>query len=280
MTTAGTLNNGRPSGSSYGLMVSSQGGRRRVSLTGTWAGSGADFLYYPDQKFGTVVLANWDYTPIEGFTSGIADIFLPAPAPAPAAKPVPTAKAPSAVRKPVKVSPKTLEAYDGEYRLGPSQVLTVSHAGSQLYLGPPGQKFALTSLSDTEFSLDVAQARVTFERDKSGEITQFVWKQGGTETVAPKIALIKPTPQELQEFAGTYANDELDVRFGVELRGPGLVLVMPGQPEVRLSPDERDHFAGSSRVVPMIVFQRDAQNRVTGFIIDRDSVKELLFKKI
>ncbi len=109
MTTAGILNDGKPSGSSYGLSVSSQGGRRRVSLTGTWAGSGADFIYYPDQKFGAVVLANWDYTPIEGYAQPIAEIYLPAPTPPAAPKPpAPAEKAPSVVRKTVKVSPKTL----------------------------------------------------------------------------------------------------------------------------------------------------------------------------
>jgi CubicO group peptidase (beta-lactamase class C family) len=280
MTMAGTLNNSKASGSSYGLMAASQRGRRRISLTGTWAGSGADFAYFPDDRLGFVVLANWDYTGIDGFAPAIADIYLPAPTPSAAAKPAPpAAKAPSAVRKAVKVNPKTLEAYDGEYRLGPGQVLVVSHVGGQLYLGLYGQRFPLTAFSETEFYLDVVQGKLTFQKNKDGKVAQFLWNQAGDEGVAPKILLAKPTPQELQELAGSYFNDELNTRFGVELRGAGLVLLMPGQPEVRLAPDEKDHFAGGSPAVPMIVFQRDAQNRVTGFIIDRDTVRDLVFKK-
>lgn len=280
MTTAGTLNDGKASGFSYGLTVGSPGGRRRVSLTGTWAGSGADFLYFPDDRLGIVVLANWDYTGVDGFAPAIADIYLPRPAPPAAAKPAPpAAKAPSAVRKAVKVGPKTLEAYDGEYRLGPGQIFVISHVGGQLHLSFSGQKFPLTALSDTEFFLDLAQGKMTFQRDKGGKVTQFVWSQGGEEGVAPKIFRVKPTPQELQEFAGSYFNDELNLRWEVELREAGLVLLMPGQPEVRLAPDEQNRFAGGSRTVPMIVFQRDAQNRVIGFIIDRDSVRDLVFKK-
>ena len=57
------------------------------------------------------------------------------------------------------------------------------------------------------------------------------------------------------------------------------MLLLPGRPEVRLAPDEQDRFTSGSQVVPMIVFQRDAQNRVTGFIIDRDTVRDLVFKK-
>ena len=281
MTTAGTLNDGKLSGSSYGLTVASQRGRRRISLTGTWAGSGADFAYYPDNKFGFVVLANWDYTGVDDFARDIVDIYLPAPAPPAAAKPAPpAAKAPSPVRKAVKISPKTLEAYDGEYRLGPGQVVAVSHTGGQLYLGLYGQKMPLAALSETEFFLDLAQGKLTFQKDKAGKVTGFVWAQGSEEGLAPRIVLVKPTPQELQEFSGSYFSDELNTRFGVELRGTGLVLLMPGQPEIRLAPDEKDHFASGSPVVPMIVFQRDAQNRVSGLIIDRDTVRDLVFKKI
>jgi CubicO group peptidase (beta-lactamase class C family) len=280
MTTAGTLNNGKASGSSYGLTVGSRRGQRRISLTGTWAGSGADVAYFPDDKLGFVVLANWDYTGIDGFAPAIADIYLPAPAPSGAAKPAPpAATAPSAASKPVQVSPKTLEAYDGEYRLGPGQVFVVSHVGGQLYLGVYGQRFPLTTLSETEFRLDVAQGKLTFQKNKDGKVTELVWNQAGDEGVAPKILLVRPTPQELQEFAGSYLNDEVDTRLKVELRGAGLVLLIPGQQEIRLAPDEKDHFAGGSPAVPMIVFQRDAQNRVTGFIIDRDTVRDLVFKK-
>jgi len=280
MITAGALNNGQTTGSSYGLTVTRQRGRRRISLTGTWAGSGADFAYFPDDRLGFVVLANWDYTGVDDFGSDIANIYLPAPAPPAAAKPAPpAAKAPSAAKKAVKVSPKTLEAYDGEYRLGPAQVLAISHVGGQLYVGLYGQKLPLTALSETEFYLDVAQGKVTFQKDKDGKVTQFIWSQAGEEGVAPRIIRVKPTPQELQEFAGDYFNDELNTRFGVELRGAGLVLLRPGQPEVRLAPDEKDHFIGGLPAVPMIVFQRDAQNRVTGLIIDSEPVRDLVFKK-
>ena len=280
MTTAGTLNSAHASGSSYGLTVASQRGRRRISLTGTWAGSGVDFAYFPDDRLGFVVLANWDYTGVDDFGSDIANIYLPAPAPPAAAKPAPAAaKAPSAAKKAVKVNPKTLEAYDGEYRLGPGQVLAISHVGGQLYVGLYGQKLPLTALSETEFYLDVAQGKLTFRKDKDGKVTQFIWSQAGEEGVAPRIIRVKPTPQELQEFAGAYLNEELDLRFGLEVRGDALVIIRPGQGEVRLNPDEKDRFVSNSRAFPKIEFRRDPQGRVSGFIIDSDPVRDLVFKK-
>ena len=276
MFTAGRMNNGQSSDFGYGVNVEAVQGRRRVSRIGNWAGSGAALVYFPDLKFGFAVLANWDYTPVEGFLQDIADIYLPAPV-----EPVTTVKKspPAASKKTVKVSPEILDSYAGDYRMGPGQVYTISRKGDQLIFSVPGMNFSLVTLSKTEFLLPFADARITFQKDKEGKVHQFVWKQGGGEQTAPKIVLVKPTPQELEEFAGSYFNAELDLRYAVELRGDMLIVNAPGQNEIRLAPDEKDRFTTSSRVFPMVIFQRDGQNRVTGFIIDSDAVRDLVFKK-
>jgi hypothetical protein len=275
MFTAGRLNNGQSSGFGYGWKVDDRPERRQVSQTGSWAGSGAALVYYPDLKFGFAVLSNWDYTPVEGFLQDIADIYLPAPV-----EPVTTVKKspPAAAKKTVKVSPEILDSYAGDYRMAPGQVCTISRKGDQLILSVPGMSFPLVALSKTEFFLGFADARITFQKDKEGKAHQFVWKQGGGEQTAPKIVMVKPTPQELEEFAGSYVNAELDLRYAVELRGDMLIVNAPGQNEIRLAPDEKDRFTTSSRVFPTVIFQRDGQNRVTGFIIDSDPVRDLVFK--
>lgn len=273
MFTAGLLNNGRSSGFGYGLNVEDGQGRRRVSRIGNWAGSGAALVYFPDLKFGYAVLANWDYTPIEGFLQDIADIYLPA-----LVEPVKKSP-PAAAKKTVKVSPEILDSYAGDYRMGPGQVFTISRKGDQLILSVPGMSFPLVTLSKTEFLLAFADARIAFQKDKEGKVQQFVWKQGGGEQTAPKIVLVKPTSQELEEFAGSYFNAELDLRYAVELRGDTLIVNAPGQNDIRLAPDEKDRFTTSSRIFPTVIFQRDGQNRVTGFIIDSDPVRDLVFKK-
>ena len=276
MFTAGPLNDGRSSGFGYGLSVETGQGGLKVSRVGNWAGSGAALVYFPDQKFGYAVLANWDYTQVEGFLQDIADIYLPAPVePAKQVKKSP----PAASKKPVRVGPEILDSYAGDYRLGPGQVFTFIRKGDQLILSVPGMSFPLVTLSKTEFLLGFADARITFQKDKQGNVNQFVWKQGGAEQTAPKIVLVKPTPQELQEFAGSYFNAELALRYVVELRGDTLTVTAPGPIEIRLAPDEKDRFTSSSRVFPMVIFQREGPNRVTGFIIDHDPVRDLVFKK-
>jgi CubicO group peptidase (beta-lactamase class C family) len=273
MFTPGRLNDGSSSGFGYGWGVENEAGRKRVVASGTWAGSGAVAVYYPDHKFGFAVLANWDYTSVEGFASDIVDIYLPAPAPPARAVP------PAAAGKNIDVSPQKLDRYVGDYRLGPAQILTFTRDGGRLFFQIPGQRFVLTALSETEFLLDFAAVRISFQADKDGKVHQLVWRQGGTEQIAPKIVLVKPTPADLKEFAGTYFNDELNLRFRLEARGETLVISAPDSGEARLAPDEKDRFTTRTATLPLIVFQRDAQNRIVGFTIDGEAVRDLIFKK-
>jgi hypothetical protein len=277
MFLAGALNSGGTSISGYGLNVGSWRGKRVVGQVGTWAGSGAALSYFPDQKFGFAVLANWDYTPIDGFGADIIDIYLPAPAPAPAP---PVKKGPpAAAKKAVKVSPEKLDLYAGEYRFAPGQIFSISRAGDQLIFNVPGAKIPLISLSETEFLLAVADARITFQKDKEGKVRQFVWKQGGDEQTVPKVVRVKPTAQELQEYAGVYFNEELNLRYAFELSGDRLIVKATGQKEIQLVPDEKDRFTTGSQIIPMVIFERDGQNRIIGFRIDSDPVRDLVFKK-
>lgn len=276
MLTPGKLNNGQSSGYGYGLSVGEYAGKRQGSLWGGWAGSGFLLGYFPDQKFGFVVLANWDYTPAEGFASDIVNAWLPlAPA---AASPV-AAKPKPASKKSVKVKPATLDLYAGDYRLGPGQVFTISRTGDRLFFVFPGQKMALTALSENEFLLELFQARIVFVKDKDGKVGRLIWKQGDGEQEAPKVVMANPTPAELQEFAGAYANEELGVRFVVEARGDRLFVIPPDRAAIRLAPDEKDRFTSGAAAFPMIVFQRDAGNRLTGFYIESGVVKDLVFTK-
>ena len=139
-------------------------GKRAVWQSGTWAGSGANLVYLPDEKFGVVVLANWDYTSVEGFAGDIIDVYLPAPAPPLGVK----KPAPAAAGKKVKVSPAVLDRYAGQYRFVGTQIFTFGREGDRLVLSVPGQKFVLTTLSESEFLFEPAQARIVFQKDRGG----------------------------------------------------------------------------------------------------------------
>ena len=148
-----------------------------------------------------------------------------------------------------------------------------------MFLQVPGQRFALTALSETEFLFDLASARIAFQMNKDGKVHQFVWKQAGGEQVAPRVVLVKPTPEELKEFAGSYFSDELNLRFRVEARGEALVMSRPDAGDIRLAAEIQDRFTSGVRAVPAIVFQRDARKQIIGFTIDSDPLRDVIFKK-
>jgi len=275
MFTPGDLGGGRKSIYGCGLNIGFYAGRTQVSQTGVWAGSGAILAYLPEQKFGFVVLSNWDYTPVNGFAPGIFEIYLPAAAPPPPAKKAPAASA----NKAVKVNPKVLDDYAGDYRLGPREIFTIRRDGDQLVLLVQGQKFVLTTLAENEFLLNLAGARISFQKGPDGKAARLIWKQGGEEQQAPRFVLANPTPAELQEYTGAFSSDELDLRFAVEVQGGALVLKAPGQADVRLTPDEKDRFTSAWPAAPVIVFQRDAEKKVSGFLIDSNPVRDMVFRK-
>jgi len=281
MLTSAKLPAGEKAGYAHGFAVGAYKGFRQLSVIGDWAGYGAAVLYYPDQKVGFAVLANWDYSSVDQFVSSIADVYLE-----PFFKPLAKAAAPAAPapkpRKEVKLSPAVLGRYAGIYRLDLSTLFVITQAGSQLVLTIPGQggTYPLTAVSETEFALSFPGFLVTFQKNKEGKVHQLVWRQAGTDTVAPRVELVKPTPSELGEYTGAYANDEVGLRCAVSLNGDRIVLTPQERSAVPLSPQEKDRFKGNSSNFPAIVFLRDARNAVTGFFIDDEPVRDLVFKKI
>jgi len=234
-------------------------------------------VYLPDRKFGFAVLANWDYTPLAGFIGGIMDIYFPRPprpAPAPAAPPAKSVEP----AKPVKVTPAVLDSYIGDYRFGPGSILSIGREGNSLTVTASGTKFVLSTVSETEFRLEAVSASIKFRTDESGKINRLVWNQGSADRSALKVLIVKPTPELLREYAGAYENEEIGLRFTLALGGDALVLTAAGQAPIRLAPDEKDRFTSNSRIVPMITFQRDGQGRITGFIIDSEQVRDLVFR--
>ena len=88
-----------------------------------------------------------------------------------------------------------------------------------------------------------------------------------------------PTPSALQAFAGRYANADLDVVYSLETADSGLVLRIPGRADITLQPILPDAFYGS--LVDLIRFSRDPRtDRVTGFAINRHSVRNLSFARV
>jgi CubicO group peptidase (beta-lactamase class C family) len=156
----------------YGLAVSQQHNRKMVSHGGGINGFNTSLARFPEDKVTVVVLRNTDYgAPNPGkISQDLAAIVLGVPP-----------------RVAVKIDPKILDAYVGQYELRPNFVLTMTREGDSLMTQATGQpKFELFPESETKFFLKDVDAQVTFVKDDKGAITNLILHQGVDQT-AKKI---------------------------------------------------------------------------------------------
>jgi CubicO group peptidase (beta-lactamase class C family) len=96
--------------------------------------------------------------------------------------------APAKSRTEIKVDPKVLETYVGEYQIAPNVKITVTREDDKLFGQPTDQpRLQLFAETESEFFLKVVDAQVTFVKDDKGQVTQLLLHQGGQRLSAKKI---------------------------------------------------------------------------------------------
>jgi CubicO group peptidase (beta-lactamase class C family) len=151
----------------YGLAVHQQHNRKRVFHGGGINGFNTILARFPEEKITIVVLRNADYgAPDPGkISQDLAAIVLGVPS-----------------RVAVKIDPKILDAYVGQYELNPNFIITMTREGDSLMTQATGQpKFELFPESETKFFLKVVEAQVTFVKDDKGAVTHLILHQGGDQ---------------------------------------------------------------------------------------------------
>lgn len=86
-----------------------------------------------------------------------------------------------------------------------------------------------------------------------------------------------PTPDQLLEYVGEYASEEIGAVYSLSLEGERLVAKHVRYDGIRLRPTARDEFAGSVWFVRRVRFERDGQGEVTGLRISGPRSRNLLF---
>jgi CubicO group peptidase (beta-lactamase class C family) len=161
----------------YGLAVNQQFNRKMVSHGGGINGFNTILARFPEEKVTIVVLRNADYgDPNPGkIGQGLAAIVFGEKYEIPRE------------RVAVKIDPKILDAYVGQYELNPNFIITTTREGDSLMTQATGQpKFELFPESETKFFLKVVDAQAPFVKDDKGAVTHLILHQGGDRT-AKKI---------------------------------------------------------------------------------------------
>lgn len=281
MQATAKLNDGKDTGYGSGLMIGEYRGLRTVEHGGADAGYRCTLLRFPDQKFSVVLLSNVSTSAPSMLARKVADLYLSdqlkpvAPSGTATTTGSPTAGKPVEV----KIDPKMLDVYAGDYELTPVLIGRFTRENDRLMVQATGQgKAPLSPSSETDFFVKEANISFTFVRPSATlPATEVVVYQGGQKLSAKRIERKLPTPEQLADYAGDYYSEELGVLYSLFVREGTLRARFP-RGEVTLEPVREDLFLGPE--LGLLRFQRGANGRPSGLMVSNTRVLDLRFRRV
>src|SRR5919202_2006770 len=161
----------------YGWFVTRQSGRRLLWHGGGTPGFAANLLRFPEDRVTVIILSNLENAPVLRAAGDLAAIVFGEKYEIPKE------------RVAVKVDPKALEAYRGEYEDRPGRTTAVLVEGGTLLLRLAGQPdpLLLSAESETRFFHPEQDVQVEFVRDAAGQVTHLILRLNGREFRARKV---------------------------------------------------------------------------------------------
>lgn len=105
----------------------------------------------------------------------------------------------------------------------------------------------------------------------SGESDEYIY-----EKYEPKVY----TSADFNEFLGTFYCESLQAIYKLNQNEKGLYMMHKNQTSIPLTAIQPDLFLSSIRAFGAIHYVRNKENKVTGFYVDSDRLKNLYFEKI
>ena len=264
----GVLNSGATIDYAFGISRGKYRSLDMVGHGGADAGYRADFVRFPGRGLGVATLCNIATANPGALGRRVADLFLPEGLP-PATTDPPADSSPE-----VPLPESTLKRYAGLYwNQLEATARTIVLEGNTLHVVNGRDRIALKSLGSGTFVLTGGpRARLTFE--EVGDTVQL--KPPGATQGFVKTPAFTPDAAQLQDFAGTYRSDEMDVVFRLTLKDGALRLERSKLRPNAIEPLVKDTFRAQPGVLQ---FSRDSSGRVTGFLLQGGRVKNVRFWK-
>jgi len=254
---------------------------RRWNGMDVWMHGGRDagyrsfLLRVPQQRFALAVLGNASDLNSTVLAFSIADIYL-RDHPGYRSDPVPVKTAPTA---------KQLDAYSGTYELFPGTLFTLSSDGSRLMLAPfGGQPRPLPALASNRFMLDPA-ADVTLEMSlpvngKSSYFTYRISRDGVVFARRLNLMPFDPSALDLTVYSGRYWSEELGTVYDLVINDGRLFARHLRNGVIPLTAYQPETFSSPEYYFGRVVFQRDSDGRVSGFLLSGVLAKDVHFVRL
>lgn len=272
----GSLNDGSQLSYAGGLEIGKYRGLNLVSHAGRDAGYRADLIRFPDQHFSVAVLCNLASINPSALSRRIADIYLAPSLNARGGPPAVAALSPQP-------DGEQLKKWAGLY-VDPGEgdrVMRVRLGGGNLRSGleADGNLLDLEATTDARFRyVSAPQTELVFQEGDNGAPAMLTTYIGGKmQHRYARAPSYEPTATLLQEFAGTYRSDEIDMPYTVTVRDGKLVIRSLKSNGLPLLPVAADLFSGRGNRVR---FTRDTQGKVTGAMLNTARVQNFRFERL
>ena len=271
MLERGVLNNGQRIDYAFGLMHGTYRGVPTVSHGGADAGYRSALLRFPEQRFGVATLCNLSTSNPGALAQRVADVYL-ADVLKPATLPSDPATQPEVVLPAEQLS-NLAGLYWNEaawmamrFVVQSGRLHTSFGGGTQPLKSLGGGRFVRGVGPGPQFAFDLTGG--------SGQVT--VGAPSGPGNVLQRVESWKPSPGELQSFAGVYRSDEIEAVYRMTLKDTTLRLERLKSGPATLEPLVTDIFGAPFGFVR---FTRNASGAVAGFVIEAGRIRGLKFWK-
>jgi len=169
----------------------------------------------------------------------------------------------------------------------------LAHAVADVYLGdrvkpattkPPtvsADAAGLYRSTTTGLSLTIAPEKEGWRGNRTwtfeGKDAARATDEFGTVEQYVRTAPARPTAQDLESYAGTYASSDAETEMTAAVEGGVLVLEQRPNTIINLTPTYADAFAATS--LGTVIFRRDSAGRVNGFSVVQDRVWDMRFRR-
>lgn len=272
------LNNGKLQDYAGGLVIGSYRGLATVGHSGADAGYRSDITRFPEQHFSVSVLCNLAETNPDGLAKKVADVVLARDFKEPLKA---ETQEPAKAAQELPVTADEMQAIAGGYWDGDQQFANVVVKDGKLQVEVnQGDFHELKQFAPGHFH--VAEEPWGDEMDmhfvpaEGGKPKRFEQGMGGEVTKLEAVTLPPLTAAQWNEYAGAYVSEEIDPVYRITVQNGQMYLTRLKHGPELLRAAAKDVFVGD---IGKVTFSRDGKQRVTGFKLDADRIRNLAFTK-
>ena len=285
MLEQGKLDSGEQIDYAFGLGISKYKGLSIVEHGGTDAGYRAGMIRFPQQHFSSAVLCNTSEALPVVLIHRIADIYLAQEIEAATPQEKTARKAPEsrAGGATVQLTQQQLSGMAGLYwdRDEDQFVKTYVKDGNLRIYFDTENDYDLRPDSERQFRLAGDpfgdSFGLKFEQSERGQSQRFsIGDEGDKPTLYELVETFTPDSATLTEYAGEYTSEEIDPVYRFVVQDGKLELIRAKFKPDMLEPRVRDTFSCS---LGTIRFTREANGRISGFVIDSGRIRDFRFRR-